>query len=115
MKILIAGSRSINEYDLRGLIDESVDLIICGGARGVDSLAERAADELGISKLVIRPDYKKYGRAAPLVRNERMVEIADEVIVIWDGVSKGAKYTLEIARKKNKKVTFIDLSDADKD
>ena len=112
MKILIAGSRSINEYDLKGLINESVDLIICGGAGGVDSLAEKVADELGISKLIIRPEYKKYGRAAPLLRNNRMVEIADEVIVVWDGVSKGAKYTAELAKKKNKKVTLIDLSDS---
>jgi hypothetical protein len=112
MKILIAGSRSITEYDLKGLINESVDLIICGGAKGVDSLAEKVADELGISKLVMRPEYKKYGRAAPLLRNNRMVEIADEVIVIWDGISKGAKYTAELAKNKNKKVTLIDLSDS---
>ena len=106
MKILIAGSRSINEYDMKGIINESVELIICGGAKGVDSLAEKVADELGISKLVMRPEYSKYGKAAPLIRNEKMVEIADEVIVIWDGISKGAKFTLEYAKKKNKKDCF---------
>ena len=111
MKVLIAGSRSINDYDLKGIINESVELIICGGAKGVDSLAEKVADELGISKLVMRPEYKKYGKAAPLLRNEKMVEIADEVIVIWDGVSKGAKYTLEFSKKKNKNVKLIVVSD----
>ena len=31
MKLLVAGSRSIKEYDLEGLVPEGVTLIITGG------------------------------------------------------------------------------------
>lgn len=86
-------------------------MIISGGASGVDTLAERYADEHKISKLILRPDYGSYGRAAPLKRNEKMVELADSVLVIWDGVSKGSSYTIRYAKKHNKKLTVINPTD----
>ena len=107
MKILIAGSRSIEEFDLSPHIPIETELIISGGARGIDSVAEKYADQHSISKLILRPDYRCYGKGAPIKRNEKMVEIADLVLVIWDGVSRGAKYTAEYARKKGKQVVLI--------
>ena len=65
------------------------------------------ADKNKISKLIIYPDYKKYGKFAPLKRNEKMVELADTVIIVWDGKSKGTKYTIEYAKKRNKKITLL--------
>ena len=62
MKLLIAGSRSIKEYDFKKYIPEGTTLIITGGAAGVDTLAEKYADELGLSKLIIRPKYDVYGK-----------------------------------------------------
>ena len=115
MKILIAGSRTIKSYDIKQHINKNTSLIICGGAVGVDTLAEQTADELGISKLVLRPEYGKYGKAAPLVRNKKMVELADEVIVIWDGKSRGALYTFEYAQEQNKRVLLLDLSKESKE
>lgn len=109
MKIMIAGSRSIADFDLSPFIPENTELIISGGASGVDTLAEKYADKKRISKLIIYPNYKLYGRAAPLKRNEMMVELADEVLIIWDGKSRGTKYTVEYAQKKNKIVNLIIL------
>ncbi len=70
MKLLIVGSRSITDFDLSPYIPEDVDIIISGGASGVDTIAERYSDKNNISKLILRPDYKKYGLFAPLKRNE---------------------------------------------
>ncbi len=109
MKLLIAGSRSIKEFDLTPYVPEEVDLIICGGAEGVDSIAEEYADTHRMSKLVLRPHYELYGRAAPLKRNEKMIEIADAVLVVWDGKSRGARYTAEYAKKKNKPITEVKI------
>ena len=92
MKLLIVGSRSICDFDISPYVSEEVSLIISGGAGGVDTLAEEYADKKRISKLILRPAYKKYGKGAPLKRNEEMVALCDAVLVIWDGVSKGAKY-----------------------
>ncbi len=112
MKLLIAGSRKIKDIDLSPYIPDGVDLIISGGAEGVDTLAEKYADKKRISKLIIRPQYGRYGKKyAPLKRNEEMVDMADEVLVIWDGASKGSTHTMEYAKKEKKplRVVFFDM------
>lgn len=38
-----------------------------------------------------------------------MVEIADEVLILWDGKSKGTLFTIEYAEKKNKKLSVVIL------
>ena len=107
MKVLIVGSRSIRNYDISEHIPPETELIISGGAEGADSIAEEYADKHKISKLIMRPRYDKYGRAAPLKRNELMVDLADEVIVLWDGESRGTKHTIEYAKKNGKPVKLI--------
>ena len=107
MKLLIVGSRSITDFDLSPYVSAEVTTIISGGAGGVDSLAEQYADLHRLSKYIMRPRYDLYGRAAPLKRNEEMVDMADAVLVIWDGSSKGAQYTLKYAKKMNKPTTLV--------
>ena len=107
MKLLIVGSRSIENFDFSAYITEKPTLIISGGAQGVDVIAEQYADRHKISKLILRPHYELYGRAAPIKRNEQMVEIADAVLVIWDGASRGAQSTIRYAKKLGKPTTVI--------
>jgi uncharacterized phage-like protein YoqJ len=107
MKLLIVGSRTIESFDLSPYIDAETDFIITGGAKGVDALAEHYADSHRLSKTVIRPKYEKYGKAAPLKRNEEMVDLADRILVVWDGKSKGAQSTIRYAKKKNKDIRIV--------
>lgn len=107
MKLLVVGSRSITNFDLSPYIPAEVDTIISGGAVGVDHLAEQYADLHRLSKYILRPRYDRYGRAAPLWRNEQMVDIADAVLIIWDGHSTGTHYTLQYAKKMNKPITIV--------
>ena len=107
MKLLIVGSRSITDFDLSPYISADVDTIISGGAGGIDSLAEQYADLHRLSKYILRPCYRLYGRSAPLKRNEEMVAMADAVLIIWDGFSKGTQYTLKYAKKMNKPITLV--------
>jgi len=109
MKLLIAGSRSIKDFDLTPYISSEIDTIISGGADGVDSLAEKYADSHRLSKYIMLPRYDLYGRAAPLKRNEQMVDMADAVLIVWDGHSKGTLYTLKYSEKRNKPVTLVEL------
>ena len=111
MKLLIAGSRSIKDYDLEKHIPEDTTVIITGGAGGIDTLAEKFADKKRLSKLILRPQYDLFGRAAPLKRNEKMVELCDMALIIWDGCSRGTKYTIDYADKMGKKVILITDSD----
>ena len=110
MKLLIVGSRSITDFDLTPYVSKETDTVISGGAGGVDRLAEQYADRHRLSKYILRPHYDLYGRAAPLKRNEQMVDMADAVLLVWDGCSKGTQYTLKYAEKTNKPVTLIQKS-----
>ena len=107
MKLLIVGSRSITNFDLSPYVSNEVDTIISGGAGGVDTLAEEYADMHRLSKYIMRPRYDLYGRGAPLRRNEKMVDLADAVLIIWDGHSKGTNYTLKYSQKKNKQIILV--------
>ena len=109
MKLLIVGSRSITDFDLTPYVPKGVDVIISGGAGGIDSLAEKYADKKRLSKYILRPRYELYGRAAALKRNEEMVNMADSVLVIWDCFFKGTQYTIKYAKKTNKPMTVIEI------
>ena len=109
MKLLVVGSRSITNFDLSQYILPEIDTIISGGAVGIDMLAEKFADSHHLSKYILRPRYNIYGRCAPLKRNEKMVDMADSVLIIWDGFSKGTQYTLEYAKKVNKPITLVQI------
>ena len=109
MKLLIVGSRNITHFDLSPYISAEVDTIISGGAEGIDRLAEQYADGHRLSKYILRPSYSLYGRSAPLRRNEEMVQMADSVLIIWDGHSKGTQYTLKYAKKMNKPTTIVQI------
>lgn len=109
MKLLIVGSRSVKNFDISPYISADTDLILTGGAVGIDTLAEKYADNHSISKLVLRPRYARYGKSAPLVRNRMLVDMADEILIIWDGISKGTAYTISYARKSGKHLQIITI------
>lgn len=109
MKLLIAGSRSIMDFDLSPYIPKDTELIISGGAGGIDTLAEQYADKMKLSKIIMRPQYELYKRGAPLKRNEQMVDICDSVLVVWDGISSGTKHTIDYAKKKGKPIEIVKL------
>ena len=109
MKLLICGSRTITDYNLllEALRESGYEptSLISGGSRGVDTLAERYAEEAGLPITVVRPDYAKYkGRRASIIRNCEMVQACDAVLAVHDGASRGTRFTYEYGRKKNKPV-----------
>lgn len=101
MKIAIVGSRNIN-VDNIGLYVSDADEIVSGGAVGVDSCAAEYAKMNGIKLTEFLPEYALYGRAAPIVRNKKIVDYADKVIVFWNGSSKGTLSVIKYAEKTGK-------------
>lgn len=109
-RIAVVGSRNITAFDLSPYIPPDCGLIVSGGARGIDTIAEQYAAAHKIETLVIRPDYERYGRAAPIRRNDVIVDHADTVLAVWDGESRGTKYTIDYARKTGKTVQVITIT-----
>ena len=89
MKIAVVGSRglSLSEEMLAMYLSEA-DEIVSGGAKGVDTCVARYAKEKEIPLTEFLPDYSRYGKGAPIVRNKQIVDYADKVVVFWDGSSK---------------------------
>lgn len=104
MRYGIVGSRTFQDYDfLCSVLDPQrifISSIVSGGARGADSLGERWANENDKIITVFRPDYERYGKKAPFVRNKLIVNSSDIIIAFWDGKSTGTKHSLEYAESK---------------
>lgn len=109
MIVLIAGSRSLKNPTLVSAAVEAAGFspiteIVTGGAEGIDTLADQWAKDHGIDRVVMPANWKKYKRAGGYHRNERMVNYADAVIVIWDGKSNGTRHTIQIAQIRKKPI-----------
>lgn len=83
--------------------------IVSGGAAGIDEAAAAVAKDVGIPLKVFAPDYNCYGKRAPLVRNDAIIDYADMVLAFWDGQSHGTKYVIGECIKKGKRVVYIPL------
>lgn len=115
MKLIIAGSRSIKDYNvLRQAVIESgiwhehkkKIIVVSGKAKGVDSLGEVFAEKAGLKvkefpadwdnvkakDAVVRYNYagKPYNALAGHWRNEKMAQYADAALIVWDGKSTGS-------------------------
>lgn len=105
MKTIIAGSRSVDSLDLVAAAVESSTLdvseVVSGTAKGVDQLGETWATQNSIPIRRFKPDWKRFGRAAGLRRNEEMAAYADALIAVWDGKSRGTKHMIAAAEKQN--------------
>lgn len=106
MKIAIVGSRDLNA-NLENFIPKNATEIISGGAIGIDKCAEKYAKENNLKMTVIKPNYKEYGRRAPLIRNLEIIDKADLVIAFWDGKSKGTKFVIEKCREREKQIKIF--------
>ena len=109
MKVAIIGSRGLTVDDLNDYLPEGVTEIVSGGARGIDTCARQYALSAKIKLTEFRPDYERYGRAAPLKRNDQIVDYADHIVAIWDGASRGTKYTIERCQRRGKTLTVFTL------
>lgn len=104
MKVIIAGSRSFNDYLLLSQIMATVPAseIVCGEARGADSLGRKWAEENGIPIKSFPAQWELYGKSAGHIRNREMGDYADYLIAFWDGKSKGTKGMIDYMQRIGK-------------
>ena len=108
MRTIIAGSRSISDYEILetaiALSGFEITRVISGHARGVDRLGELYAKKHKLPILIFLPDWNKYGKSAGIRRNIEMAQVSDGLIALWDGKSKGTAHMIDYARKMGLKV-----------
>lgn len=95
MKIIIAGSRSITDYNIveRAVINSGYDIteVVSGCAKGVDTLGEQYAQKHNIPIKRFPAEWHHHGKSAGPIRNQIMADYADGSIVVWDGESRGSQ------------------------
>ncbi len=106
MKVIIAGTRSINDYKLvvtaikrSGFV---ISEVVSGCAIGVDRLGEQWALANNIPVTEIPANWKLHHNAAGPIRNKEMAEYADAAIIIWDGQSRGTRNMIENMVRRDK-------------
>lgn len=107
---LVVGSRTFEDYELLKkkldvfLSEQKEVVIVSGGTKGVDSLAERYAKEKGYKLKIFRADWDKHGKKARYVCNEEMHKYISQfpkrgLVAFWDGKSKGIAQNFELCAK----------------
>ncbi len=89
--------------NLGDYIPDGTTEIISGGAKGIDTCAKEYCTKNNININEIIPEYERYGRGVPIVRNRKIIAEADFVLILWDGKSKGTKFVIDECEKQNKK------------
>ena len=119
---LVVGSRTITDYNY---IKETLDYflqnkseitIVSGGARGVDSLAERYAKEHNYELKIFPADWDKYGKSAGYIRNDEMHKYISQfsdrgIVAFWDGKSKGTAHNFGLATKYDTPIKIVRMEE----
>lgn len=112
--LLIAGSRTFTDYELmdrklskildRVGVEFSQIVLVHGGARGADSLADRLAHKCGWEVKVFPADWNQFGKSAGYRRNREMHEFLAKhknrgCVCFWDGKSRGTQHNFELCKE----------------
>lgn len=129
LRIIIAGSRDFDDYDLAfetllefwnhldnysfiRLFGDQVK-IISGRARGADRIGEYLGEKFGLEVIGFPADWDSLGKRAGYVRNAEMAKYAmadgnyGVLIAFWDGKSKGTKHMIDLAEKNGLEVHIV--------
>jgi hypothetical protein len=134
MKVIICGSRTImGEAARRNIFDAltafgkkhqtKITEVVEGGYRSpngqpesVDGTAAEIAKEFGVTLTTMWANWKKHGKAAGPIRNQRMVDYVGKeggIIALWDGSSKGTEDCMRAAKLAGitkQHIHMVDLS-----
>lgn len=139
MKVMITGHRperlkgrenEVKEWIKQQLDELKPSLAINGMAQGVDQIFAKIAKDNGVPLLNVYPHRRKsfhsyeemlnenemvmffsetYSKKNYILRDQYMVDNADIVLAVFDGIPAGGTWqTIEYAKKKNKEIRFFE-------
>ena len=116
VKLAIVGYKEYNNYlEFKKTVDDYIEeigkpeLIVSGGARGVDKMAEKYAKEKKIAMQVFPPNWDKYGKSAGPKRNTQIIENSTHVIAFPSVNSVGTIDSINKAKKYNKILKIVNV------
>lgn len=113
MRVLVTGGR---DFDDRELLFDTLDrlnamqgftVVIHGDAKGADRLSGEWASSRGITVEAHPADWKKHGRAAGPIRNQKMLEEKPQLVVAFPG-GKGTADMVRKAKQAGLKVVMVE-------
>jgi|SRR4029450_8550930 len=114
--VIVTGSRDWSDAELLGrvLAMHKPELVVQGGARGADALANEWAHKASVYCVTIPADWDRWGKNAGAKRNIEMLERYPGALVIAFPLpqSKGTWHCVFQARKRGHKV-FVVKPDGD--
>lgn len=117
MKIIIAGSRTVDDYALvaqamKQCCFNDITEVVCGMAAGVDTLGSRWAIANNVPVKEMPANWSKHGKAAGPIRNREMAKYADAAVIIWDGKSRGSRNMINEMIRAGKPY-FVQLTESE--
>lgn len=78
-------------------------IIVHGGARGADSICDQVCREVGVRRLIVNAEWRRYGRQAGYLRNQQMLDEHNDVEKVFAFIvsdSPGSRDMIVRARRK---------------
>ena len=123
MRLLVCGGRDYDAADafnhleafalgdieyVTGVMPAHVDCLIHGGARGADEGAAQWGKSEHIKVLEFKADWKKHGKAAGPIRNQRMIDEGKPDVAIAFAGGRGTKDMVSRLRAAGVPVMQVD-------
>ena len=111
MKLIVAGSRTFQDYTLLssvlGTHRHHITELLHGGARGADRLAFRWAVRHHVHSHCFAADWERFGKAAGVRRNHHMAQAGDVLVAFHVHNSPGTAHMIACMRALGKPVVVI--------
>ena len=111
MKLIIAGSRTLTDYQRLCQVlapdRHRITQVLTGGARGADQLGYRWAWKHQVKHQLFRADWERFGKSAGVRRNHQMAQAGDMLVCFWDGVSKGSAHMISCMQQLGKPCVIV--------
>jgi len=114
MMVVVCGDRLWNDektIETRlNLLNPQEHVIVTGGCRGADTIANTVAKKLKFMTVVIDADWKQFGRSAGPIRNRKMLSMNPDLVLAFHNDfdnSKGTRDCVTEAKRRKIPVEII--------
>lgn len=112
LRVLVCGGRDYSDWfsfsDVMSKL--RIEEMCHGDAQGADAFAGRWAQLFGVPCRAYPADWRKHGKGAGLIRNQRMLDDFDPDLVVAFPGGRGTAHMVSIAKAAGVEVLSVDAS-----